>query len=46
MAEKEGAGSRIVKFAPVIALNTFDGVAKLGFYISKKIPTMFERCQI
>jgi hypothetical protein len=37
MTEEEGTGSEIVKFTPVIALNTFDGAIKLGFNISKKI---------
>jgi hypothetical protein len=37
MAEEKGAGCRIVKFTPVITLNTPDGVAELSFDISKKI---------
>jgi hypothetical protein len=37
MMEEEGVGSEIVKFTPVITLNTFDGAAELGFNISKEI---------
>jgi hypothetical protein len=36
MMEEDGVGSGIVKFMPVITLNTFDGAAELGFNISKK----------
>jgi hypothetical protein len=36
MVEEKGAGGRIVKFMPVVALNISDGAAELGFDISKK----------
>jgi hypothetical protein len=37
MTDEESAGSRIVKFTPIVALNTFDGATELGFNISKEI---------
>jgi hypothetical protein len=37
MAEEEVMGGGIIKFTPIIALNTFDGAAELGFNIGKKI---------